>query len=155
MLCLSTRATLRLSLDRDEKQQNAHLSFFCGSHALFTGPASTSFNKFFFKTKSHSTIHIFKNYFITMFSIFSNKWFPNRPQISSQILLLKLPIFFFLSLNRKIECSKRWLSQSVQYDFVVIMQFWSASVAKMAKLKASIWGKNFPPHQPNQNKIKP
>ena len=47
--------------------------FFCGSHALFTGLASTDFNKFNFKTESHGTIHTFKNYFATVFLVFSNK----------------------------------------------------------------------------------
>ena len=47
--------------------------FFCGSHALFKGIASTDFSKFNFKTKSHDTIHTFKNYFATVFSVFSNK----------------------------------------------------------------------------------
>ena len=47
--------------------------FFCGSHALFKGLASTDFNKFNFKTESHDTIHTFKNYFATVFSVFSNK----------------------------------------------------------------------------------
>ena len=32
-----------------------------------------------FKTGSHDTIHIFKNYFATVFSVFSNKRYPNRP----------------------------------------------------------------------------
>ena len=32
-----------------------------------------------FKFGSYDTIHIFKNYFVTVFSIFSNKRYPNRP----------------------------------------------------------------------------
>ena len=28
---------------------------------------------------SYNTIHTFKNYFITVFSVFSNKRYPNRP----------------------------------------------------------------------------
>ena len=47
--------------------------FFCGSHALLKGLASTDFSKFNFKTESHDTIHTFKNYFATVFSVFSNK----------------------------------------------------------------------------------
>ena len=38
------------------------------SRALFMRPTSTEFNKFFFKTESHGTIYIFKNYFVTVFS---------------------------------------------------------------------------------------
>ena len=32
-----------------------------------------------FKIGSHDTIHTFKNYFTTVFSVLSNKWYPNRP----------------------------------------------------------------------------
>ena len=53
--------------------------FFCGFRALFTGLASTKFSKYNFKTRPHGTIHIFKNYFTTVFSIFRNKWYPNKP----------------------------------------------------------------------------
>ena len=45
--------------------------FLSGSRALFPGPTSTDFNKFFFKTRSHNTIHTVKNYFATVFSILS------------------------------------------------------------------------------------
>ena len=45
--------------------------FSCGSHALFTGPTSTMFCNFFFKIGSHDTIHTFKNYFTTVFSVFN------------------------------------------------------------------------------------
>ena len=47
------------------------LRFLCGFCALFMGPASMGFSKFFFKTGSHGTIHTFKNYFAIVFSIFS------------------------------------------------------------------------------------
>ena len=45
--------------------------FFSGSRALFMGTASIFFNKNNYKTRSHGTIHTLKNYFITVFSIFS------------------------------------------------------------------------------------
>ena len=48
-------------------------------HALFTGSTATLFKKNI-KNRLHSTIHTFKNYFITIFSIFSfpqNKLHPN------------------------------------------------------------------------------
>ena len=45
--------------------------FFLRSHALFTGPTSTKSGKINFKTRSHSTIHTFKNYFATVFSVIS------------------------------------------------------------------------------------
>ena len=38
---------------------------------LCTAFFSIDFNKFSFKTGSHSTIHIFKNYFATVFLVFS------------------------------------------------------------------------------------
>ena len=37
------------------------------------------FSKIFIKNGSHSTIHIFKNYFATIFLVFSNKKYINRP----------------------------------------------------------------------------
>ena len=45
--------------------------FFPKSHALFTGPVSTESGKINFKTRFHGTIHTFKNYFVTTFSIIS------------------------------------------------------------------------------------
>ena len=56
--------------------------FFSGSRALFTGPAITFFSKNNFKTRSHSTIYTFKNYFATVFSVFSNKQYPNKSYTS-------------------------------------------------------------------------
>ena len=54
------------------------LRLFGWVRALFTRLASKKFNKFFFKIGFHSTIHTFKNYFVTLFSVFSNKRYPNR-----------------------------------------------------------------------------
>lgn len=47
--------------------------FFSRSHALFTGPTNTLFSKKNIKTESNDTIHIFKNYFVIVFLVFSNK----------------------------------------------------------------------------------
>ena len=44
-----------------------------GSRALVTVPTNMKFSKIFIKTESHGTIHTFKNYFATVFSVFSNK----------------------------------------------------------------------------------
>ena len=62
--------------------------FFCEqcTCALFMIPQTPLFIKFFIKNGSHSTIHIFKNYFTTVFSVFSfqfqqNKFYPNRPEM--------------------------------------------------------------------------
>ena len=72
---------LCLRLDRAEKCFQLHCAFFSESRALFTGPASTLFSKKNFKTGSHGTIHRFKNYFVTVFSVFSNKQYLNKPFI--------------------------------------------------------------------------
>ena len=52
-----------------------------GSRALFTGLTNTFFSTKNFKTRLHDTIHIFKNYFATVFSVFSNKRYLNRLEI--------------------------------------------------------------------------
>ena len=54
--------------------------------ALFTDPQISFFSNFFIKNGSHGTIHIFKNYFITVFLVFSfqfqqNKFYPNGPYL--------------------------------------------------------------------------
>ena len=41
------------------------------------------------------TIHKFKNYFVTVFSVFSNKWYLNRLLISFKIILKGINIPFF------------------------------------------------------------
>ena len=66
---------VRIALKR---KADARLYFFCGSRALFMRPVSTEFSKNNFKIGSHDTIHVFKNYFVTVFSVFSNKWYQNR-----------------------------------------------------------------------------
>ena len=45
--------------------------FLMGLWALFMGPATWEKYKFNVKTGSHNTILTFKNYFITVFSVFS------------------------------------------------------------------------------------
>ena len=79
--------------------------FFSAFVFLSVGPVHYSwdpqvvlFNKIFIKTGSHSTIHIFKNYFVTVFSVFSNKQYPNRPLV---LVWIALKTFFhaFASLS--------------------------------------------------------
>ena len=58
--------------------------------ALFTDPQISFFINFFIKNGSHGTIHIFKNYFATVFSVFSfqflqNKFYPNKPLVSWKV----------------------------------------------------------------------
>ena len=45
--------------------------FSSGSCALFTGLINIFFSKTFIKNGPYGTIHTFKNYFVTVFSIFS------------------------------------------------------------------------------------
>ena len=71
--------------------------FSSGSHALFTGSTSTIFNNVFFKTGSHGTIHIFKNYFATIFSVFDNKQYPNR----SLVYYFSNAVYFLFNINFK------------------------------------------------------
>ena len=64
---------------------------FGGSRALFTGPASMKKCKSNFKIESHDTIHILKNYFTTVFLVFSsNKWYPNTPLLISLKTIIKM-----------------------------------------------------------------
>ena len=53
---------------------------------LFMDPQISLFNNFFIKNWSHSTIHTFKNYFATIFSVFNyqfqqNKFYSKRPLV--------------------------------------------------------------------------
>ena len=92
----------------------AFVLFFSGSCALFMGPASTFFSKNNFEIGSHSTIHTFTKLFYYsvfsfQFSIFSNKWYPNRPyvRLTSKYIYIYIYInrllgFFFLKRKGKI-----------------------------------------------------
>ena len=52
------------------------------------------FNHFFIKNRSHGTIHIFNNYFATVFSVFNkNKLYSNRPLMSVWQKLFLLTYF--------------------------------------------------------------
>ena len=71
-------------------------------YALFTDPQISFFINFFIKNGSHITIHTFKNYFATVFSVFSfqfqqNKFYPNTPivPVESTHLRCVLPRFVF------------------------------------------------------------
>ena len=62
------------------------------------GLASTEFGKINFKTGSHDTIHIFKNYFATVFSVFNNKRYPNKHLVYVCIAFLSMRLHFLLGL---------------------------------------------------------
>ena len=56
-------------------------------------PQISLFSNFFIKNESHDTIHTFKNYFVTVFLVFSfsiNKFNPNGPYISHSCLVFSL-----------------------------------------------------------------
>ena len=53
--------------------------FLSGSMGTVIGPVNMEKCKSNFKIGSHGSIHIFKNYFATVFLVFSNKQYPNRP----------------------------------------------------------------------------
>ena len=60
-----------VSLDSTDIQTQLRLAFFEGPTVLFMEPASTEKRKSNFKTESNDIIHTLKNYFVTMFSVFS------------------------------------------------------------------------------------
>ena len=62
---------LSVSLDSGRSGVLPVCVFLVGSCALFMGPTSMKFSKFFFKTVSHGTIHTFKNYFARVFLVFN------------------------------------------------------------------------------------
>ena len=62
-----------MGLDCTEKEKNARLWVPCTVHGI----CKYEFQQIFLKTGSHGTIHTFKNYFATVFSIFNNKRYPN------------------------------------------------------------------------------
>ena len=79
-----------------------------GSRALFMGPVTIFFRKNDFKTRSHGTIHTFKNYFVTVFSVFSNKRYPNKPLAFVWIVLKSTCIcvsHFFFFLEERFTCT--------------------------------------------------
>ena len=59
--------------------------FLAKSYALFTKLISTKKCKVNFKIRFYGTIYIFKNYFVILFSVFSKKWYPNRPLFDSRL----------------------------------------------------------------------
>ena len=65
-------------------------------HALFMRPTATLFREKNIKNGSYGTIHTFKNYFVTLFSVFSfqffnfskNKLYSNRPLVPWKFKLM-------------------------------------------------------------------
>ena len=65
----STRYSVRLGSAFYASQQT--IFALSGFRALFTDPQIFFFNKINIKNESHGTIHTFKNYFATVFLVFS------------------------------------------------------------------------------------
>ena len=76
---------------------NCKCWLFCSKQCisvLFMDSQIPLFSNFFIKNGSHGTIYTFKNYFATVFSVFSfqfqqNKFYPNRPLMYRRIINLK------------------------------------------------------------------
>ena len=75
------------------KLKNVSIKGFC---VLFTGLIIFFFNKIFIKNRSQDTIHTFKNYFVTMFSVFSSKWYPNRSLSSFTSVSIQKFVYFII-----------------------------------------------------------
>ena len=80
-----------------------YVSFLWVQCTLFTGPTTTEFGKINFKIGSHDTIHTFKNYFTTMFSVFNfqfsvisniqtNSYITQTSNKASQLLINKIKL---------------------------------------------------------------
>ena len=82
--CLGHLISLSLRLDVAESSIQLSLRLNEWSHVLFMKLINAFFNKFFIKIESNGTIHIFKNYFVTIFSVFNNKG------VSKQTLRVRL-----------------------------------------------------------------
>ena len=79
--------------------------------ALFTDPQISLFINFFIKNGFHGTIHIFKNYFVTVFFSFQFSAVSKRPlcqriKMSNDIFAFMIVIFFQNFLNIMTEQDK-------------------------------------------------
>ena len=95
-------------------------------HALFMGPTVTLFRKKNIKNGSHGTIHTFKNYFATVFSVFSfskNKLYSNGPLVLKEI---RAPV---QDANRKFK--QNWASP------YIIKQIYFGGVVRLMNLDAN------------------
>ena len=74
-------------------------SIFSGLCVLFMRSACIFLSKKNFKTRSHSIIYTFKNYFVTLFSVFSNKRYLNRPDQNRSTIFRWCEPDFFIKFN--------------------------------------------------------
>ena len=64
-------------------------------------PQISLFSNFFVKNRSHGTIHIFKNYFVTVFLIFNFQLYPNGRVLKSIVTKVVFFIWTIRSLANK------------------------------------------------------
>ena len=81
------------------------LTFYVDSEPVHCSwdPQTSFFSNFFIKNRSHGTIHTFKNYFATVFSVFSFQLYPNgsfsnNSFFSILLCFLSSPFFFIFFL---------------------------------------------------------
>ena len=109
-----------------------------GLTVLFIDPQKSFKYIFQYKLRSHSIIHTFKNYFITVFSIFSNKWYPNRPfnfnncTISVHLPSVSATFGFFYPTAPFL-----WPPNSAKHVYLYI--FWSSNIIYTFKNYFIIW----------------
>ena len=107
---------------------------------MFTGPTSTQLNKFYFKIRSHGTIHTFKNYFVTVFSVFSNKRYPNKSSGSvyfcQLILLFSLFLILFMSLIALFD-TIHGSHYTISTNFYLYLQYFQQKVFSFNKINES------------------
>ena len=78
-------------------------------HALFITVHSTVYVLKNIKNESHGTIHTFKNYFATIFSVFSfskNKLYPNEPKHFRIFIVLVVYHEKITKQNKRASCKK-------------------------------------------------
>ena len=92
-----------------------------GLTILFMDPQKSFKYIFQYKLRSHSIIHTFKNYFITVFSIFSNKWYSNRPfnfnNCTVSVLLPSVSATFGFFIPRHRLCDHQTQQDTYIYTF--------------------------------------
>ena len=102
-----------------KSQFSRDYALFSGSHACLQDPQTSFFNKTFIKNESYGTIYTFKNYFATVFSIFSfqqNKRYPNESlvfcllvQVACSTLPKKCSLFGLLRERIGLFISPPWI----------------------------------------------
>ena len=112
----------------------------CTVYTLFMGPTTTLFRKKNIKNGSHNTIHTFKNYFATVFSIFSKisciQTDPHLLSKSDREVKKKTPnAFVHLIKVWKKDIFKSWINISVSSN---VLAFFSLQIPHIKQ-----WGITF------------